>query len=140
MTIQAVRAPAAPLPGGGWLLRSRDPLAPYAPRINAQELRGRALAAPAGLVRDLVGSDREGGRAAGLPRRPRHGGRRRVPGAAAGGSSSRSVARAILLAEPPSLDAGEVTDKGSLNVRAIQARRAADLETLYANHPEVITP
>ena len=33
-------------------------------------------------------------------------------------------ARAIVLDEPPSLDAGEVTDKGSLNQRAILAPRA----------------
>ena len=60
---------------------------------------------------------------------------------AAGGGSSRSIARAMLLAEPPSLDAGEVTDKGSLNVRAITARRAAALARLYDdNDPEVIRP
>ena len=34
------------------------------------------------------------------------------------GSSNR-VCRAILLAEPPSLDAGEMTDKGSINQRAV---------------------
>lgn len=62
--------------------------------------------------------------------------------AAAGGGSSRRVARAMVLAEPPSLDAGEATDKGSLNVRAIQARRAAELARLYDGNddPEVIRP
>jgi feruloyl-CoA synthase len=54
--------------------------------------------------------------------------------AAATGSSNR-VARALLLAEPPSLDAGEVTDKGSLNQRAVLARRAAAVEALYAAPP-----
>ena len=54
--------------------------------------------------------------------------------AAATGSSNR-VARALLLAEPPSLDAGEVTDKGSLNQRAVLARRAALVEALYAAPP-----
>jgi feruloyl-CoA synthase len=39
------------------------------------------------------------------------------------GSATR-VARIVLLAEPPSLDAGEITDKGSLNSRAILRRRA----------------
>jgi feruloyl-CoA synthase len=59
----------------------------------------------------------------------------------AGGASSRRIARAMLLAEPPSLDAGEVTDKGSLNIRAILARRAAALARLYDdNDPEVIRP
>jgi hypothetical protein len=60
--------------------------------------------------------------------------------AAAGGGSSREVARAMLLTEPPSLDAGEVTDKGSLNVRAIVTRRADALARLYDNDPEVLTP
>jgi feruloyl-CoA synthase len=49
--------------------------------------------------------------------------------------SSYRVARALLLAEPPSLDAGELTDKGSLNQRAVLARRAALVEALYAAPP-----
>jgi len=65
----------------------------------------------------------------------------RAMNAAARDGSSRRVARAMLLAEPPSLDAGEVTDKGSLNARAIQARRADALSRLYDNEDrEVITP
>ncbi len=47
------------------------------------------------------------------------------------GSSNR-VVRAILAEEPPSLDAGEITDKGSLNQRAVLQRRAAIVEELYA--------
>jgi feruloyl-CoA synthase len=46
------------------------------------------------------------------------------------GSSNR-VCRAILLAEPPSLDAGEMTDKGSINQRAVLERRAALVDELY---------
>jgi feruloyl-CoA synthase len=38
----------------------------------------------------------------------------------------------LLMAEPPSLDAGEATDKGSINQRAVLARRAALVEELYA--------
>ena len=49
--------------------------------------------------------------------------------------SSRRVVRAILLDEPPSLDAGEVTDKGSLNQRKVLERRAALVEELYAPGP-----
>jgi feruloyl-CoA synthase len=45
--------------------------------------------------------------------------------------SSRVVRRAIVLAEPPSLDAGEITDKGSLNSRGIRDRRAVIVERLY---------
>jgi feruloyl-CoA synthase len=50
------------------------------------------------------------------------------------GSSNR-LTRAILLAEPPSLDAGEMTDKGSINQRAVIARRAALVDELYASRP-----
>ena len=58
--------------------------------------------------------------------------------AAAGAGSSKSLTRAMLLAEPPSLDALEVTDKGSLNQRAMLTRRAALVDELYAGSPRVI--
>lgn len=51
------------------------------------------------------------------------------------GSSTR-VARALVLAEPPSLDAGETTDKGYLNQRRLLVRRAADVERLYLSDPD----
>jgi feruloyl-CoA synthase len=51
--------------------------------------------------------------------------------AGATGSSTR-VPRALLLAEPPSMDAAEVTDKGSINQRAVLRHRAALVEALYA--------
>lgn len=51
------------------------------------------------------------------------------------GSSTR-VAAAILLDEPPSLDAGEITDKGSINQRAVLTRRADLVEALYAKTPD----
>ena len=47
------------------------------------------------------------------------------------GTSAR-IRRAILLAEPPSLDVGEATDKGSINQRTVLAHRAALVEELYA--------
>lgn len=47
------------------------------------------------------------------------------------GSSTR-ICRAILMDEPPSLDAGEATDKGSINQRAVLGRRTALVEELYA--------
>jgi feruloyl-CoA synthase len=50
------------------------------------------------------------------------------------GSSNR-VGRAILLGEPPSLDAGEMTDKGSINQRAVLERRADLVAQLYAPGP-----
>ena len=51
------------------------------------------------------------------------------------GSSTR-IARLALLAEPPSIDRGEVTDKGSLNQRLLLANRNADVEALYASEVE----
>ena len=49
--------------------------------------------------------------------------------------NSNCVCRAILLADPPSLDVGEVTDKGSINQRAVLAHRAALVEKLYSPTP-----
>jgi feruloyl-CoA synthase len=54
--------------------------------------------------------------------------------AAATGSASR-IARAILAEEPPSSDAHEITDKGSLNQGAILRNREAIVEELYAAQP-----
>jgi feruloyl-CoA synthase len=49
--------------------------------------------------------------------------------------NSNCVCRAVLLADPPSLDVGEVTDKGSINQRAVLAHRAALVEKLYSGEP-----
>jgi feruloyl-CoA synthase len=54
--------------------------------------------------------------------------------AAATGTSGR-IMRAVVLAEPASLDIGEMTDKGSINQRAVLAHRAAVVEALYAEPP-----
>ena len=45
------------------------------------------------------------------------------------------IARAMVLAEPPSIDLGEVTDKGSINQRAVLKARAGLIEELYAEPP-----
>jgi feruloyl-CoA synthase len=50
------------------------------------------------------------------------------------GSSNRIV-RAILMSEPPSIDTGEMTDKGSINQRAVLKNRAALVAELYASPP-----
>jgi feruloyl-CoA synthase len=54
---------------------------------------------------------------------------------ASGGSSSLRVARAMLMAEPPSIDGNELTDKGYINQRAGLERRAKLVERLYAETP-----
>jgi feruloyl-CoA synthase len=51
------------------------------------------------------------------------------------GSSNR-ITRALLLEEPPSIDANEITDKGYINQRAVLLRRADEVNRLYANAPD----
>jgi feruloyl-CoA synthase len=57
------------------------------------------------------------------------------------GSSTRIV-RAVLLDTPLSIDRGEVTDKGSINQRAVLENRAALVEEIYSSAPpaHMITP
>lgn len=50
------------------------------------------------------------------------------------GSSTR-VVRALLMVEPPSVDAGELTDKGYINQSVALGRRADLVEKLYADPP-----
>jgi feruloyl-CoA synthase len=45
---------------------------------------------------------------------------------------STRIARFVVLDEPASIDAGEITDKGYLNQRAVLTRRAAVVESLFA--------
>jgi feruloyl-CoA synthase len=47
--------------------------------------------------------------------------------------SASYIARAVVLAEPPSIDKGEITDKGSINQRAVLKERAALVQALYAD-------
>ncbi|HUC51769.1 MAG TPA: feruloyl-CoA synthase [Xanthobacteraceae bacterium] len=54
--------------------------------------------------------------------------------AASTGTSNR-IPRMMLLADPPSLDIGEMTDKGSINQRAVLTHRAALVDELYAETP-----
>ena len=56
------------------------------------------------------------------------------------GSSTR-VARVIVMEEPPSMDKAEMTDKGSINQRAVLTNRARLVDELYAPalSPRVIT-
>ncbi len=130
--------------------------------VHVGELRLALLAAGAPLVQDVVvtGHDRaeigllvfpnpEGCRAlclnantdtAGLPlaeliRRPEvraHLAAALAAHNAANAANSRRVARALLVAEPPSIAAGEITDKGYVNQRAVLTHRAALVARLHA--------
>jgi feruloyl-CoA synthase len=53
------------------------------------------------------------------------------------GSSNR-IAYAMVLEEPPSLDAGEMTDKGSINQRAVLASRKQLVEELFSDSERVL--
>ena len=58
-----------------------------------------------------------------------------------GTGSANRVARACVLCEPPSIDRSEVTDKGSINQRAVLRHRASTVEALYVgDNAEVILP
>jgi feruloyl-CoA synthase len=58
-----------------------------------------------------------------------------------GSGSSNRVARALVLAAPPSIDKGEITDKGSINQRAVLQHRDADVVRMYLGRDkDVIVP
>jgi feruloyl-CoA synthase len=125
--------------------------------VHVGELRLEVIAACAPAVQDVVitGHDREevgllvfpnpagcrslcGGleeaSLAELIRRPEVRGRLREGLAAhnaANRANSRRIARALLLADPPSIQTGEITDKGYVNQQAVLDRRAALVERLY---------
>ena len=117
--------------------------------VNVSALRSEVLQALAPAVRDVVicGADRDDvtmlAVAAVDPQDPAL--RSRIARtlatlARAHPGSSLHVARAIVLDPPPSLDDGEITDKGSLNAGIIRKRRDGLIVHLYdrRNHPLVI--
>ena len=56
------------------------------------------------------------------------------------GSANR-IARLHVMAEPPSIDKGEVTDKGSINQRAVLKHRDAVVNALHdGSLPNTIRP
>ena len=60
---------------------------------------------------------------------------------ASGTGSATRVARAVVLTEPPSIDRGEITDKGSINQRAVLLHRDAIVQAMYdAPGENVILP
>jgi feruloyl-CoA synthase len=58
---------------------------------------------------------------------------------ATAGGSSRRISRFTLMTEPPSIDAGEITDKGYVNQRATLEHRAPLVELIYAGGPGVVS-
>jgi feruloyl-CoA synthase len=52
-------------------------------------------------------------------------------------ASSMCVRRAMFLPSPPSLDEGEITDKGSVNQRALLRTRSDSVSLLYQSQPPV---
>lgn len=130
-------------------------------RVHVGQLRLQGIAALSPLAQDIVvtGHDRDAcgflvfpniaacREAAGLPEEAplvevlRHSAvRARVlAGLAAlrdaGGGTSCRAAKALLLVEPPSIDAGEITDKGYINQRAVRERRAALVAMLDGESP-----
>jgi feruloyl-CoA synthase len=55
------------------------------------------------------------------------------------GGSSTHPRRLMVMSEPPSIDANEITDKGYMNQRAVLERRAALVEQLYAGAEGVVS-
>ena len=51
------------------------------------------------------------------------------------GSATR-IGRVLLMTEPPSIDANEITDKGYINQGAALERRRELVERLYASLPD----
>jgi feruloyl-CoA synthase len=56
--------------------------------------------------------------------------------------SADTIARLLVLKDPPSAEAGEITDKRSINQRLAMERRASDVALLYADKldPRIIEP
>ncbi len=52
-----------------------------------------------------------------------------------GQGSSTYATRAVLLRDPPSIDRGEITDKGQINQRAVLEHRAMLVDALYSDQP-----
>ena len=120
--------------------------------VSVGPLRARIMAAGTPWVQDAViaGHDRDELTAlviprAGTPNTPELRDACRdvldkVASSATGASTT--IARAVLLTDPLSIDAGEITDKGSINQRAVLKARARLVEDLYADPspPHIIHP
>jgi len=52
--------------------------------------------------------------------------------------SSTRIARLMVMSEPPSIDANEITDKGYLNQRAVLERRSTLVEKMYLEKEKIV--
>jgi len=116
--------------------------------VNASAVRIRLIAAADPLIQDAVitGHDRDelgalvflSPAARDLPPEEVRSRLRSVLRGFSGGSST-CPARLMVMSEPPSIDANEITDKGYMNQRAVLERRAALVERLYSGDESVIS-
>ena len=116
--------------------------------VNAGAVRIRLIAAADPLIQDAVitGHDRDelgalvflSPAARDLPPEEVRSRLRSVLRGFSGGSST-CPARLMVMSEPPSIDANEITDKGYMNQRAVLERRAALVESLYSGDESVIS-
>jgi feruloyl-CoA synthase len=115
--------------------------------VSVGPLRAALLNALPPWVQDVViaGHDRDwpaalvfadAGRAPASPERSIEIARALQVFAAAHPQSSMKIRRAVVLDVPPSLAKGEITDKGSINQRAVLKERAAVVASLFAQRPE----
>ena len=115
--------------------------------VHAGALRVKLIAAANPLVQDAVitGHDRDEVGAlvflspAAKPEEARARLSQALKELAREGGSSTHPKRLLIMSEPPQIDAGEITDKGYINQRAVLERRGALVAKLYSDAPEVIT-
>jgi feruloyl-CoA synthase len=111
--------------------------------VHTATVRATALQATAPLVRDVVITG-EGRDHVGILAWPTPAGQalgdglatelsRRLRDAQSGNpdTASHTIRRLLLLTEPPSIDTGEITDKGYINQRAVLQHRCTLVDTLY---------
>jgi feruloyl-CoA synthase len=128
-------------PGKGLLFRGRlseDFKLSTGTWVNVGPLRARFIEHFAPLVRDVVitgeGRNEVGALVFLSGKADNEELKARLASLSSTGSSNR-IARAMVLEEPPSLDAGEMTDKGSINQRAVLQRRKDLVDELYRDPP-----
>ncbi len=109
--------------------------------LNLKEVG--AMVFPTAAVRQLAGLEASASLADVLASAPVRAHFQKVVDELARGAtgSANRIARLCLLSEPPTIDLGEVTDKGSINQRAVLTHRAAIVDALHAGTlPGIIQP